>query len=133
MTRLVHWFSAVLFLLALAGIGMLLVFDTVNRLEYTTAHQRTGALTFMLIGASYIALQLGFERPFRERRKELALGIAFFLWGCEQFLPAGPWVTVMDSAVVLIFVTDLSLIIVERLRLKSNETVLRVRKESEPS
>ena len=123
MTKLLHWFSAVLFFLALAGIAVLLVFDTVNRLEYTPVHQRTGALTFMLIGASFISLQLSFGRPFRERRKQLALGVAFFLWGGEQFLPPGPWVTAVDSAVVLIFVVDLSLIIVERLKQKANEPV----------
>jgi hypothetical protein len=43
------------------------------------------------------------------------------LWGCEQFVPAGPWATAMDTAVVLIFVVDLSLIIVGNLRSAHHE------------
>ena len=34
----------------------------------------------------------------------------------EMFLPPGPWVTAMDTAVILIFVLDLSLIVLERLK-----------------
>jgi len=44
------------------------------------------------------------------------LGIGFFLWGCEQFMPPGPLVTVMDSLVVLIFVSNLGLVILDRLK-----------------
>lgn len=116
MTRLLRWLSAAFFAAALAGIGFVLLTDTVNRLRLTTAHQRVGALSFMLIGASYITLQLSAPRPKGETLRGVLLGVAFFLWGGEQFLPPSRLVTVMDSLVVVIFVLDLGSIIVSRLR-----------------
>ena len=114
--------SALLLISALAGMATLLIFDALDHLRLTPLHQRTGALSFMLIGASYISLQLSTGRRWREMFKGVLLGIGFFLWGCEQFLPAGPLVTIMDSLVVLIFVSDLGLVIVDRLKRKDHES-----------
>jgi hypothetical protein len=94
----------------------LVVSDTLNLLRPTSIHRHAGALSFVLIGASYVSLQLSFRRPWIEKLKGVLLGIAFLFWGSTQFLSPGPWVTAMDTAVVLIFVIDLSLIIVERLK-----------------
>lgn len=116
MTRLLHYCSAVFFVLALIGIVTLVVFDLINQLRFTSLHRHAGALSFMLIGSSYVSLLLGSRRPLKTILKEMFLGIAFFLWGSEQFLPPGPWTTAVDSTVILIFVTDLSLIILERLK-----------------
>ena len=113
--------SALLLVSALAGMAALLVFDVWNRLSLTLFHQRMGALSFMLIGASYIGLQLGEDRRWSDRIKRMLLGLGFFLWGGEQFLSPGPLVTVMDSLVVLIFVSDLSLVIMDSLRCKGDE------------
>ncbi|HEX4645795.1 MAG TPA: hypothetical protein VH598_09320, partial [Verrucomicrobiae bacterium] len=66
----------------------------------------------------YIGLQLSSGRRWNEVLKEVFLGVAFVLWGGEQFLPSSPWVTAMDSVVILIFVADLSFIIVKRLKRK---------------
>jgi hypothetical protein len=79
-----------------------------------------GALSFILIGVSYISLQLSTGRPWRERYKGLLLGLGFLFWGTEQFLPPGPLATALDSLVVLIFVSDLSLVIVDRLKRKDD-------------
>ena len=114
--------SALLLISALAGLATLLVFDALNHLRLTPFHQRTGALSFMLIGASYISLQLSTGRRWREMIKGVLLGIGFFLWGCEQFMPPGPLVTVMDSLVVLIFVSDLGLVILDRLKHRDPES-----------
>ncbi len=114
--------SALLLVSALAGTMTLLVFDVLNHLRLTPVHQRAGALSFMLIGVSYISLQLGTWRKWREQFKGVLLGLGFLLWGSEQFLPPGPLVTVMDCLVVLIFVSDLGLVIVGRLRQKDDRT-----------
>jgi hypothetical protein len=50
----------------------------------------------------------------------LLLGLGFLFWGTEQFLPPGPLATALDSLVVLIFVSDLSLVIVDRLKRKDD-------------
>ena len=75
----------------------------------------------MFIGASYISLQLTGRRRWNEMLKGVLLGLAFLLWGGEQFMPAGPLATAMDSSVITIFVVDLSLIIVEHLRHNDHE------------
>jgi len=113
--------SAVLLVSALAGMVTLLIFDAWNRLSLTPFHQHVGALSFMLIGASYICLQLGTARQWKDKIKRVLLGVGFFLWGSEQFLSPGPLVTVMDSLVVIIFVSDLSLVIMDSLRCKDDE------------
>jgi hypothetical protein len=43
------------------------------------------------------------------------------LWGGEQFLPPGTFVTAFDSVVITIFVADMAWVILGRLRSKDNE------------
>jgi hypothetical protein len=121
MAKLMRWLSTIFFILALAGIVTLLIFDGLNRLSLTPIHQRAGAISLMMIGASYISLQLSARRRWNEMLKGVMLGLAFFLWGSEQFLAPSLWVTAIDSLVVVIFVVDLSLIIVGRLKNKDPE------------
>jgi hypothetical protein len=118
MTTLFRWLSALLFILAVSAVTTLLIFDLLNHLRLTPLHQATGALSFMLIGASFIGLQLSSGRRWNAMLKEVMLGTAFVLWGGEQFLSPSALVTAMDTLVVLIFVVDLSLIIVPRLKRK---------------
>jgi hypothetical protein len=121
MTALFRRLSVFSFIAALLGIAALLLFDTLNHLRLTPTHQRLGALSLMLIGFSYIMLQLSARRRWNEMLKGGLLGTAFLLWGCEQLLPPSPLVTAMDSAVIAIFVVDLSLIILEHLRRQDHE------------
>lgn len=111
-----RWISTILFISALVAMTTLLVSDVLSALTLTTFHRRAGALSFILIGSSYVALQLGLRRPWNEKLKAILLGTAFLFWGSGQFLPASPWATMMDTAVVVIFVVDLSLIILESLK-----------------
>ena len=90
--------------------------DAWNAMAITALHRHAGALSFMLIGSSYVALQLSLRRPRSEKIKAILLGLAFLFWGSGQFLPPSPWATAMDAAVVVIFVVDLSLIIMESLK-----------------
>ncbi len=122
MTNLLRWLSVIFFVLALGSIGILLIFDMVNHLQFGFIHQRAGALSLMLIGTSYISLQFSLKRGWDEMLKGLLLGIAFLLWGGEQFVPSGPLMTTMDSIVITIFVVDLSLIIAQHLKHKDDET-----------
>jgi hypothetical protein len=109
--------SLVSLVLAIAAVFGLLLADGVNQLQYTPLHQQTGALAFVLIGSSLIWEQLS-SRGSKEKLKQTLLGLAFILWGGEQFISSGPIVTILDSVVVLIFVCDLSLVILSRLKQK---------------
>jgi hypothetical protein len=116
MAKWLRWLSLALLVAALAAVICLLAFDGVNRLTMTFLHQQAGAWALIFIGASYICLQMAIRQPTRARVKGVLLGVAFGLWGTEQFLPPGPLVTAMDSAVVTIFVVDLGLIVADQLR-----------------
>ncbi len=116
--KLLRIASVLLFLLALAGIVTLWASDFLHALHLTPFHQQAGAWALILIGMSYVALQLGIPRRRGEMLKGIFLGAAFVLWGGEQFLPPGPWVTAIDSVVITIFVVDLSLIVIGQIRAK---------------
>jgi len=116
MTKLLRGLSLLLFLLAVGGIIVLLGSDVSHGLRLTSFHQQSSAVALILIGTSYISLQLSAKRRWREKLKGVFLGFAFVLWGSEQFLPASRMVTLMDSAVITIFVVDLGLIILDYLK-----------------
>jgi hypothetical protein len=116
MTKLLRGLSLLLFLLAVGAIGVLLASDVSHALHLTAFHQQSSAMALILIGASYISLQLSAKRRWSEKLKGIFLGFAFVLWGSEQFLPASRVVTLMDSAVITIFVVDLGLIILDYLK-----------------
>ena len=122
MITLLRWLSVIFFISALASLGILISLDALDHLQAGLFHQQAGALSLMLIGASYISLQLTVRQRLDETLKKVLLGVAFLFWGGEQFLPASPWVTAMDSLVVIIFVVDLGLIIVEHLKRTRQET-----------
>jgi hypothetical protein len=103
--------SGVLFLLALIALAFLLISDLCVRLRLTAVHQRAGGLALMLAGASFVCLQLSTGARRADVLKGILLGLAFVLWGGEQYLPPGPWVTAIDSVVIVIFVADLGLVI----------------------
>jgi hypothetical protein len=112
--------SALLLVSALAGMAILLVFDVLHDLSLTAFHQRAGALSVLLIGASYICLQLGSHSHLRDKLKRIPLGVGFCIWGSESFMPTGHIITVMDNLVVIIFVSDLGFVILDSLRRKDN-------------
>jgi hypothetical protein len=121
MATVLRWLTLFLMVSALAAIVALLIADAREQLHLSELHRRAGALAFMFIGASYISVQVSHRRPWLEIFKPVLLGVAFLFWGWEQFLASSPWVTAMDAVVVLIFVADLSLIILERLKQNHHE------------
>jgi hypothetical protein len=98
-----------------ATIGILAVSDVAHGLQPGGLHSRLGALALIMVGSSCMCLQVVSRRPRRDLAKGFILGAAFVLWGAEQLLPASRWTTAMDTAVIMIFVVDLGLIILDAL------------------
>lgn len=122
MAKLLRGLSLLLLILAVGAIIVLLTSDVSDALRLTSLHQQAGAMALILIGTSYIGLQLSAKRRRSEKLKGIFLGLAFTLWGSEQFLPASRMVTLMDSVVITIFVVDLGLIILDYLKRNDRQT-----------
>jgi hypothetical protein len=115
MKKFLRMLCGVFFMAAVGALSWLLLPDLWENFQPSPRHAQAGALALMLVGLSFICLQLGSVERRRETLKRLLLGLAFVLWGGEQFLPPGPAATAVDSAVIAIFVIDLGLVIAGRL------------------
>jgi hypothetical protein len=109
--RILRVLSGTLFVLALIALAFLLLSDFWPSLRPAVSQQRASPLALIFAGWSFICLQLGAGGRGKEALKGILLGLAFVLWGGEQFLPAGPGAAIVDSVVVAIFVVDLGLVI----------------------
>ena len=69
------------------------------------------ALPLIGIGVSYALLQFTVPRTRTEFCLSLAVSLAFVLWGAEQFIPSPRIVSLIDDAVVFLFVLDLGIVI----------------------
>ena len=73
------------------------------------------AIPLMAIGLSYISLIFTVPRTIAQRCLGFLVGLAFVLWGLEQFMGKAEWIAYVDDIVVLLFVFDLSIVIRENL------------------
>jgi len=108
--------STVLFVFAVATMLTLLVSDALHALAPTRMHRCAGAFSLILIGTSYVTLQISLRQSSAKKLKAFLLGVAFVLWGAGQLLPPGFFATAADTTVMVIFMVDLSLIILEHLK-----------------
>jgi hypothetical protein len=70
----------------------------------------------MAIGISYFILVLTLRRTLGQRLVGILVGLAFVLWGLEQFLSDLAVISFIDDVVVFLFVVDLSIVIRHNLR-----------------
>jgi DNA replication protein DnaC len=68
------------------------------------------------IGISYFALIITLRRTLGQRIVGILMGLAFVLWGLEQFLSDRAVISFIDDIVVFLFVVDLSIVIRQNLR-----------------
>ena len=109
--KICFYLSHLLLVASVAGVAGLWWGDAASGFKFDASHARRGSIPFILLGFAFMAYQLSLNISWPQRLKGLLLGVAFALWGSEQFLPPGPGLTLMDNAVVILFVVDLSLII----------------------
>jgi ABC-type multidrug transport system fused ATPase/permease subunit len=74
------------------------------------------AIPLIAIGISYFVLILSVRRTLGQRLVGIFVGLAFVLWGWEQFLSDQAWISFIDDVVVFLFVVDLSIVIRHNLR-----------------
>jgi DNA replication protein DnaC len=83
------------------------------------------AIPLIAIGVSYISLVLTLPRTPAQLLVGVLMGLAFALWGTEQFLKDRQIASFIDDCVVFLFVTDLSIVIRRNFRECASESRLR--------
>ena len=83
------------------------------------------AVPLIAIGISYFILILTLRRTIGQRLVGLSIGLAFVLWGLEQFLSDQAVVSFIDDVVVFLFVADLSIVIRHNLASCAGESQVR--------
>ena len=76
-----------------------------------TAIPLKSAIPLIAIGVSYACLIVTLQRTIGQRLVGIFMGLAFVLWGLEQFLTDQRLVSFIDDVVVFLFVVDLSIVI----------------------
>jgi hypothetical protein len=74
------------------------------------------AVPLILIGTAFASLQFALPRTRGQMLLGLMVALAFILWGTEQFLSDQSIVSLIDDVVVLLFVIDLSIVILGHLK-----------------
>jgi hypothetical protein len=77
------------------------------------------------IGDSYFFLIVTLRRTLGQRLVGILIGMAFMLWGSEQFLSNQAVISFIDDVVVFLFVVDLSIVIRHNLRNCAGERLVR--------
>jgi DNA replication protein DnaC len=83
------------------------------------------AVPLIAIGISYSLLIITLRRTLGQRLVGIFMGLAFVLWGAEQFLSDQAVISFMDDIVVFLFVVDLSIVIRQNLRSCAGERQVR--------
>jgi hypothetical protein len=83
-------------------------------------HLKSG-IPLIAIGISYFALVLTLPRTPGQLLVGVLMGLAFALWGAEQFLKDRALVPFIDDCVVFLFVVDLSIVIRHNFRGRAAE------------
>jgi DNA replication protein DnaC len=69
------------------------------------------AIPLIAIGFSYACLTVTLRRTFIQHVLGMLVGLAFMLWGVEQFLTNQEVISLIDDIVVVLLVADLSIVI----------------------
>jgi len=83
------------------------------------------AVPLIAIGISYSILIITLRRTVGQRLVGIFMGLAFVLWGLEQFLSDHAVISFIDDIVVFLFVVDLSIVIRQNLRSCAGERQVR--------
>ena len=107
--------------LSLLGCAVLLLFDFFPALLPLLRHGPVSAFPLLLIGITYLGLQVVLRPAPLELLKRVMLASAFILWGIDQLLPTGPVATTLGDIVIVLYIIDLALMMRDSLSARSNQ------------
>lgn len=103
--------SGVAMTVAVVGALVVIGCEVVRAVRPAFGWKLKSAVPLIAIGVSYASLQFTLNRKRLELCLSLAVSAGFIFWGLEQYIPVPRIASALDNVVVLIFVTDLSLVI----------------------
>jgi hypothetical protein len=83
---------------------------------FPLAYTVKSGIPLIAIGISYVSLVVTLPRTPGQRLVGIFMGLAFVLWGSEQFLKDRMLIGFIDDCIVFLFVVDLSLVIRQNFR-----------------
>lgn len=104
--------SAILGLIAMASVGVLLLWDADPRIFPARAHDILGALPLALIAIAYLVYQAVHRPALAEFVKAILLAVAFLFWAANQLWPDLRQATLFNDIAIALFVLDVFLVIV---------------------
>jgi hypothetical protein len=108
-------FTGLVVTLALLGCVLLLVFDLFQPFLHFLTHAPVSAAPLLLIGLASLSFQLVIRPKLLYFLKSLIVSSAFILWGVDQLLPAGRIATMLGDVVIMLYIVDLSWMMIEHL------------------
>jgi hypothetical protein len=110
--RFLNWLLVIFALLA----GILLLLSDI--FSFSFPHAPISSSPLLLIGAAYLAFQLLTGPTLLDLCKALIVSSAFILWGIDQILSPGWFATTLGDVVIVLYVIDLSWLMLDRLKQK---------------
>jgi hypothetical protein len=110
--RFLNWLLVIFALLA----GILLLLSDI--FSFSFPHAPISSAPLLLIGAAYLAFQLLTGPTLLDLCKALIVSSAFILWGIDQILSPGWFATTLGDVVIVLYVIDLSWLMLDRLKQK---------------
>ena len=101
---------------AVVSAAGIVALDALHWLRPDLPWRYKSALSLIGIGTSFALLQFTLPRARRELALGLTVSLGFLLWGAEQFVTVPRIASLIDDAVVCIFVMDLGIVIGRQLR-----------------
>jgi hypothetical protein len=102
----------ILGVITLAGIGVLLAWDSWPRLFPANAHDLLAAFPLAMITIAYLVYQSAHRPPRLEVVKAILLAVAFIFWAANQFWPSLPQATLFNDIAIALFVLDVFLVMI---------------------
>jgi hypothetical protein len=104
--------SSIALVLAVSSAFVVLALDCLHPFApFLESWRLKSAFPLLFVGISYACLQFTSPRSWKEFALGLSVGIAFMLWGAEQFVPFPAVRAWIDDGVMFLFVLDLSIVI----------------------
>jgi hypothetical protein len=107
---------------ALAGSGILFIWDALPQRFPGTVHGFLAALPLAMIAVAYLIYQGAGRRPVRERIKTAVLAAAFLFWAANQLWPDLRQAIIFNDIAVGLFIVDVFLVITSRSPVAQDES-----------